>query len=69
VLKMNGMQTEQAWMVNQAGPGGFASPVTYGTLPANAAQLTTAVPLQAGQTYRVNVARADNKGAYRDFTP
>lgn len=69
VLRMNGTQTEQVWMVNQAAQGGFASPVTYGTLPASAQQLAPAVALQAGQTYRVNVARADNKGAYRDFTP
>jgi hypothetical protein len=69
VLKMNGAQTEQVWMVNQSAQGGFASPVTYGTLPAGAQHLAPSVALQAGQTYRVNVARVDNKGAYRDFTP
>lgn len=64
------------WLVITDGTNAIAPPVRYGVLPAGARQRDPAIPLEAGRTYDVNVARWTGPGAEdgvligsRDFTP
>jgi hypothetical protein len=45
------------WLVLSEGTNAIAPPVQYGVVPAGASQQEPAIPLQAGQTYDVTLAR------------
>jgi len=67
---------DDQWLVITDGANAIAPPVLYGVLPAGARRRDPAIPLEAGRTYDVNVARWTGPGAEdgvligsRDFTP
>ena len=53
---------EDYWLVITDGANAIAPPVRYGVLPAGARQRDPATPLEAGQTYDVNVGRWTGPG-------
>ena len=53
---------DDQWLVITDGTNAIAPPVRYGVLPTGARQRDPATPLEAGQTYDVNVARWTGPG-------
>jgi hypothetical protein len=64
------------WIILSEGANAIAPPVRYGVVPDGAVQQEPALPLEAGQTYDVTLARWTGPGgddaimiANREFTP
>lgn len=67
---------EDYWLIITDSTNAIPPPVQYGVLPAGARQRAAATPLQAGQTYDVNLARWTGPGpedgtliGSQNFTP
>jgi hypothetical protein len=54
---------EDLWPVISSGANRIGPGVKYGVVPAGAQQLQAAVPLAAGQSYKVALARYTGPGA------
>lgn len=72
----SGASTKTVWSFGAANPDvGFASPVKYGTLPAQAScagvdeACPTAVALKSGTTYTIAITRLDGGIGLKQFKP